>query len=306
MGQQVMESRGADRGRRAGEQVVKGGLQLTTLASVITTLGFVIVLFSQAAGFFGQVSLGEFLSGTIWSPVMQPRQYGVLPLVGGSLLVTVVALLFAGPLGLGTACYLSEYATGRARRMIRPALNLLAGVPTVVYGYVAVVFVTPHLLRPWVPGTEVYSAASAGLVVGIMVLPMIAGLCDASFRAVPAAMRHGAYAVGATQQEVCLQVVLPAARRGVWASFALAISRAIGETMAVTMAAGALPQLTADPRQPVQTMTACIVQIAQGDAPAGSINYQSVFAVGALLFLITCVLNIGAHRVLARYGEEFA
>jgi len=287
------------------EQLIQRSLQATAMFSIVVTLGIIVVLFSQAAGFFKEVSVFGFLFATKWNPLLAPRSYGVLPLVGGTLLVTFGAMAVAIPFGVGTAFFLSEYASRKFRSRLKPILEILAGVPTVVYGYFALVFVTPKLLQPLIPGTQVFNALSASLVVGIMILPMVASICDDAFRAVPSAMRLGAYAVGATKQEVSLRIVFPAALSGVLASFVLAVSRAIGETMAVTLAAGMLPQLTADPRQSIQTMTAYIVQIALGDAPAGTINYQSIFAVGALLFLMTLGLNIAAHVILRRYREVY-
>ncbi len=287
------------------EAVIGLLLQVTALLSIAVTIGIVIVLFSQAWEFFGHVSIVEFLFGTRWAPLLEPRSFGVLPLVCGTLLVTFGAMLIAIPFGVGAAIYLSEYASAGFRAYIKPVLEILAGIPTVVYGYFALVFVTPKLLQPLIPGTQVFNAASASLVIGIMILPMVASICDDAFRAVPAAMRLGAYAVGATKQEVSLRVVFPAALSGVLASFVLAVSRAIGETMAVALAAGMLPQITADPRQSIQTMTSYIVQVALGDAPAGTVNYQTIFAVGALLFFITFGLNIVAHLVMRRYREVY-
>ena len=228
----------------------------------------------------------------------------MLPLVAGTVLIVVGASLIAIPVGLATAIYLAEYASAPVRRVLKPALEVLAGIPTVVYGYFALTFVTP-LIASVFPRTQIFNAASASIVVGIMVLPMTASLCDDALRAVPESLRQGAFALGATQFEVTLRVVLPAALSGVMASFVLAASRAIGETMAVTLAAGATPKMTLDPLQSIQTMTAYIVQVSLGDTPVGTVEYQTIFAVASLLFVITLGMNIIAHRVLARFREVY-
>jgi phosphate transport system permease protein len=224
----------------------------------------------------------------------------VLPLVVGTLMIVVTSAIVALPTGLATAIYLSEYASARVRDVVKPLLEILAGVPTVVYGYFALTTVTP-LLQKVVPATQVFNAASAGIVVGIMILPMVASLCEDALSAVPVSLRGAGYALGATKREVAVQIVVPAAMSGVMASFVLALSRAIGETMAVTLAAGATPNLTGNPLESIQTMTAYIVQVSLGDTPAGTIEYKTLFAVGALLFVITLGLNLLAHRILRRF-----
>lgn len=293
-------------GRRRNwkERTIGGALFASALVSIVTTFGIVAVLAVESASFFREVSVFEFLGGTRWTPLFEPRSFGVLPLVCGTFLVVVGSCLVAIPVGLGSAIYLAEYASERVRGGVKPLLEILAGIPTVVYGYFALTFVTP-VLAGVVPGVEVFNAASASIVVGFMILPMVASLADDALRAVPASVRQAAYALGATRMEVSLRVVLPGALSGVLAAVVLAISRAIGETMAVALAAGSTPRLTADPRVSIQTMTAYIVQVALGDAPAGTVEYQTIFAVAALLFVLTFLLNLFAHRVLARFHEIY-
>lgn len=273
--------------------------------SILTTIGIVLVLVWESLGFFRQVSPFEFLTGTQWTPLFQPQHFGVLPLLGGSVMVAVVASFIAMPLGLGSAIYLSEYAPRRVRAVLKPVLEILAGIPTVVYGYFALTFVTPAL-RTFIPGLGIFNALAAGIVVGIMVLPMIASLSEDAMTAVPRDLRQGGYALGATKFEVAVRVVTPAALSGIVASFILAISRAIGETMAVVLAAGMTPNLTFDVRESIQTMTAYIVQVSLGDTPFGSIEYQSIFAVGLMLFVVTLAMNIFGRWFLKRYREEYA
>jgi len=268
--------------------------------SVLTTAGIVFVLGTESARFFRDVPVLEFLFGTRWTPLLEPRSFGVLPLVAGTLQIVVGSGLVALPTGLATAIYLSEYASPRMRGIIKPVLEVLAGIPTVVYGYFALTSVTPFL-QTFLPNTQVFNAASGSVVVGIMILPMVASLCEDALSAVPESLRHGGFALGATRGEVALQVVLPAALSGVMASFVLALSRAIGETMAVTLAAGATPRLSLNPLESIQTMTAYIVQVSLGDTPAGTVEYQTIFGVGALLFVFTLIMNIAAHRILRRF-----
>jgi phosphate transport system permease protein len=291
--------------RTARERVVGAIVTAAGGVSILTTIGIVAVLVWESIGFFRRVSPVEFLTGTEWTPLFQPQHFGVLPLLAGSVLVAVIAALIAMPLGLGSAIYLSEYAPRRVRAMLKPTLEVLAGIPTVVYGYFALTFITP-LLRYFVPGLGVFNALAAGIVVGIMVLPMIASLSEDAMHAVPRDLKQGGYALGATKFEVAAKVVTPAALSGIVASFILAISRAIGETMAVVLAAGMTPNLTFDPRQSIQTMTAYIVQVSLGDTPFGSIEYQSIFAVGLLLFTVTLAMNVFGRWFLRRYREEYA
>ncbi len=289
---------------RWGERAIKGALFACALASVATTVGIVWVLVSESLPFFEEASPVEFLAGTRWTPLFTPRHLGVLPLVCGTLLVTAGASLFALPVGLGAAIYLAEYASERFRAWLKPFLEILAGVPTVVYGYFALTSVTPAL-RAVIPATQVFNAASAALVVGIMILPTVASLSDDALRAVPGSLREAGYALGATKLEVSTQVVVPGALSGVLAAFILAVSRAVGETMIVVLAAGATPKLTLNPLESIQTMTAYIVQVSLGDTPTGTLEYQTIFAVGLLLFVITLATNLVAHRVLRRFREVY-
>ena len=281
------------------ERAVRGLLLLCAFVSVLTTVGIVVILARESAAFFMNVPLHEFLLGTKWTPLLEPRSFGVLPLLAGTLLIVVGSGLFAIPVGLASAIYLSEYATPRFRGIVKPVLEILAGIPTVVYGYFALTTVTP-LLRLLLPATEVFNAASGAIVVGIMILPMVASLCEDSLSAVPVSLRQAGFALGATRAEVATQVVVPAAMSGIMASFVLALSRAIGETMAVTLAAGATAKLTLNPLESIQTMTAYIVQVSLGDTPAGTIEYRTIFAVGALLFVMTLGMNVLAHRIMSR------
>jgi len=283
-----------------GESAVQGSLLLCALVSVVTTVGIVAVLLRETAAFAQDVSPWGFLFGTRWSPLLEPRSFGVLPLLAGTALVVVGAGLVALPTGLATGIYLSEYATPRFRDIVKPVLEILAGIPTVVYGYFALTSVTPALAR-FFPDVEVFNAASAAIVVGIMILPMVASLCEDALSAVPDSLRRAGYALGATRGEVATQIVVPSAVSGISASFVLALSRALGETMAVTLAAGATPKMTLNPFESIQTMTAYIVQVSLGDTPAGTVEYRTIFAVGTLLFAITLGMNVLAHRVLRRY-----
>ncbi len=294
-------------------------LFLCGIASILVTLGIMVSLFSETIGFFGrpEVSLWKFLTGTTWKPIAKnptPENFGILPLVNGTLMIALFSALVALPLGLGSAIFLSEYAPERLRRVLKPVLEILAGVPTVVYGYFALTFITP-LLRSLFDGVnatlgtdirvDFFNALSASVVVGVMIIPMVSSISEDAMRAVPRSLREAAYALGATKFEVATRVVVPAALSGIIAAFILALSRAIGETMAVTIAAGATPKMTLNPLTSVQTMTAFIVQVSFGDAPAGSINGQSIFAVGTTLFLITFVMNLISDRVLKRFREVY-
>lgn len=289
---------------RRGEKFVEVLLGIAVSVSVLTSIGIIVSLLGETKGFFARVSLWEFFTGTQWSPLFKDAHFGVVPLVAGTFLVTVLALAVAAPLGIASAMYLSEYAPEKARRLIKPVLEILAGIPTVVYGYFALTFITP-IIRFFLPQTNVFNALSAGVVMGIMLIPMISSLSEDAMVAVPRTLREGAYALGATKLEATLTVVTPAAASGIIASFILAISRAIGETMIVTLAAGGMPNLTFNPLEGVQTMTAFIVQIMLGDAPFGSIEYQSVFAVAALLFVFTLLLNLIGHWIVRRYREVY-
>jgi phosphate transport system permease protein len=286
------------------EQVLRWLFFCCEAISVLTTLAVVGVLSVETFHFFQQVPALDFLFGTRWTPLLEPKAYGILPLVFGTTLIVIGAAIVALPVGLACAIYLSEYAGNRTRDLVKPILEILAGIPTIVYGFFAITFVTP-ILRTLIPSTEVFNAASAGIVVGIMVLPMVASLCDDALRAVPASLRDGAYSLGATSYEVTARIVVPASLSGIFAAFVLAISRAIGETMAVTLAAGATPNLTLNPLESIQTMTAYIVQVSLGDTPAGTLSYQTLFAVGAVLFSMTLVLNLIANSIMNRYRDVY-
>lgn len=287
------------------EKGIQALLLSCALLSIVTTAGIIWILGAESVTFFREVSPLEFFFGTRWAPLLEPRSFGILPLVCGTFLVAGGALVVALPIGLGTAVYLSEYAKPRIRGCLKPILEVLAGIPTVVYGYFALTFITPHVLRPLIPQAEVFNAASAALVVGVMIIPTIASLCDDAFRAVPRTLREAAYALSATRLEVSTRVVVPAAMSGVVAAVLLALARAIGETMAVTLAAGMTPKLTLNPLESIQTLTAYIVQVSLGDTPAGTIEYQTIFACGMTLFLITLSINVIANRVLQRYREVY-
>ncbi|SMF79205.1 phosphate ABC transporter permease subunit PstC [Pseudobacteriovorax antillogorgiicola] len=286
------------------EGLVTKALLGCALVSIVTTIGINAVLLLESFHFFEEISISEFLFTTRWAPLFEPRSFGVLPLISGTLLVAVGSLMVALPLGLGIAIYLSEYASSRSRSILKPMLEVLAGVPSVVYGYFALTTVTPWL-RSMFPGVEVFNAASAAIVVGIMILPTIASICDDSLAAVPKALREGAFALGARKFEVVTQVVTPAALSGILASFILGFSRAIGETMAVTLAAGATPQVTVNPFVGIQTMTAYIAQVSLGDTPHGSIEYQSIFAVGLLLFLMTLMMNLVSQYIVKTFARRY-
>jgi phosphate transport system permease protein len=292
------------RARRATESAIGGLLAMAAAVSVLTTLAIVAVLVYEAVGFFAEVSPVEFLTGTRWAPLLAPQSFGVLPLLFGSVMIAVGAAVVALPVGLASDIYLSEYAQTRVRKIIKPALEILAGIPTVVYGYFALTFVTP-IIRSIFPQTNVFNAASASVVVGLMILPMVSSLSEDAMRAVPRELRQGAYALGATRYEVATRTVVPAALSGILASFILAVSRAIGETMAVTIAAGMTPNLTLNPLESIQTMTAYIVQVSLGETPFGTIEYKTIFAVGLTLFVMTLGMNILSNLVLQRYREVY-
>ena len=296
---------GFSRRNKLKEETIRIVLFLCAMVSVGTTVGVIWILVSESYPFFkNEVSIIDFLFGIQWSPLLLPRSFGVVPLVVGTLHIVIGASLFAIPVGLVSGIYLSEYASKKTRKIIKPILEILAGIPTVVYGYFALTFITPIMMEI-IPGTQIFNSASASLVVGIMILPMVCSLCDDAIRAVPEGLRHGAYAMGATSMEVSTRVTLPAALSGVVASFILAISRAIGETMIVTLAAGATPNLTANPLESIQTMTAYIVQVSLGDTPQGTISYNTIFGVASLLFIITLIINLIANVMLKRFKEVY-
>jgi phosphate transport system permease protein len=273
--------------------------------SVLTTFGIVFVLIFETISFFKEVSIVEFLTSTRWSPAFTDPRFGIIVLICGTLLTTVVAIAFAVPVGLLAAIFLSEYASVRLRRWLKPALEVLAGVPTVVYGYFALTFVTPFLQGTIFPSLQIFNALSAGLVMGVMIIPTVASVSEDAIYAVPRSLREGAYALGATRREVATRIVIPAALSGIVASIILGISRAVGETMIVAIAAGNLANLTLNPLQSVQTMTAFIVQVASGDTATGTLTFDTIFAVGMTLFVMTLVLNLISYWFVRRYREIY-
>ena len=287
-----------------GEKIAGLTLMGSSSLSIFITVAITVILIVEAVPFFLEVSPFEFFFGTKWTPLLEPRHFGVLPLVVGTMHIVIGSALIAVPTGLLTGIYLSEYAPERVRSVLKPLLEILAGIPTIVYGFFALNFITP-VLKTIFPDLQIYNSLSASIVVGIMILPFVATLCEDTIRAVPQAMREGAYALGCTKSEVTLKVVVPSALSGILASFILAISRAVGETMAVTLAAGATPQITANPLESIQTMTAFMVKVSLGDTPRGSVEYQSIFAVGLLLFAITLGLNILSNYILSKFRESY-
>jgi len=290
--------------RSPKERAVEYALGFCALISILTTLGIAAVLVVESLHFFAEVSIVEFLTETRWTPQFIEKHFGIWPLLSGTLLVTVIAALVALPIGLMSAIFIAEYAPARVRKVLKPSLELLAGIPTVVYGYFALTFVTPFL-QTFLPGLNIYNALSAGIVVGVMIIPMVSSLSEDAIRAVPRSLAEGAYALGATRIEVVLRVMVPGAISGVMASFILALSRAIGETMIVTLAAGAMPNLTANPMESVQTMTAFIVNVSLGDTPQGTVEFYSLFAVGLVLFLMTLSMNFLANLIIRKYRERY-
>ncbi|MGA9467077.1 MAG: phosphate ABC transporter permease subunit PstC [Exiguobacterium marinum] len=279
-------------------------LFLSAFVSVVTTIGIAFTLGFELFKFFERVPVAEFLGTTEWYPLSADQRFGVWALVMGTLQITVIAMLVAVPLGLASAIYLSEYASERARRVLKPILEVLAGVPTIVFGFFALSFITP-ILQSLIPGLQIYNALSPGIVVGIMIIPMIASISEDAMSAVPKKIRDGALGLGATRLEVATKVVMPAATSGIIASIVLGMSRAIGETMIVTIAGGSQPNFEFNPLNAIQTMTAYIVQIAKGDAGYGTIEYYSIYAVGALLFVFTLLMNLFANWVTRRFREEY-
>lgn len=281
------------------ERSIEWLLLLCGAVSVLTTFGIIFVLLKESLGFFREVSLVQFFGDTQWTPLFSQKHFGIWPLAAGTFLTTAVALLVAIPLGLLAAVYLSEFARYGTRRILKPLLEILAGVPTVVYGYFALTFVTP-ILQKFVPGLSGFNALAPGIVMGIMIVPIIASLSEDALFAVPASLREGAYALGATRVAAIVRVIIPSAFSGIAAAIILAVSRAIGETMIVAIAAGQQPRLTLDPRVPVETMTAYIVQVSLGDTPTGTLEYRTIFAVGLTLFLMTLVLNLISYALRRR------
>jgi len=289
---------------KKNEEIIKNVLTILGFISILTTLGIIFSLFEETFLFFKRVSIIEFLTGREWTPLFEPPKFGVLPLVVGTLLIVVISSIISIPIGLGSAVYLSEYAPKKVRKVLKPTIEILAGIPSIVYGYFALTAITP-LIRAIFPETSVYNALSAGIAVGIMTVPLVSSLSEDAMMAVPDSLRLGAYALGATKYEVSKDIVIPTALPTIIASFILAISRAVGETMIVAMAAGSTPKLTLNPLESIQTMTGYIVQISMGDVPYGSIGYRTLFAVGSLLFLITFTLNLISRYVMRKYRRAY-
>lgn len=290
---------------RLDEWLIKPLLFLCAAASVVTTVGIVLVLLGESLAFFRQVPVWRFLTEREWTPLFASKKYGVLPLISGTMLTSLIALGVATPLGLVIAVYLSQYANLSTRRWVKPLLEFLAGVPTVVYGYFALLFVTP-ILKSFIPGLGAFNALAAGLVMGVMILPMVASLSEDAMYAVPTSLRDAALGLGYTRLQAVWKIVFPAALSGISASIILAFSRAVGETMIVAIAAGQQPNLTLDPKNSVMTLTAYIVQVASGDVPHGSLGYQTLFAVGLTLFVLTLVLNSAAILLRERYRKVYS
>jgi|LauGreDrversion4_2_1035121.scaffolds.fasta_scaffold424222_2 phosphate transport system permease protein len=290
--------------RHFGERIIEAILFLAAFSAVAVTIAIVAILVYESSEFFKHVSLVEFLTDTQWTIMFADKHYGVLPLLAGTLVTTTVALMLAVPVGTITAIYLSEFATPRVREIVKPTLELLAGIPTVVYGYFALLMVTPALqwFMPDLPG---FNMLGPGLVIGVMIIPYVSSVAEDAMRSVPASMREGSYAMGATRMQTALRVVVPAATSGIVAAYILGISRAFGETMVVAVAAGQQPNFTWDPREPGATITAFIVQVALGDLPHGSLEYQSIFAVGLVLVLMTLFFNVLGHLARKRFREAY-
>jgi len=297
-------SRNALRYRKARDRVIETFLLAAALVAVFTTLAIVVILIKESSAFFEHVRIMDFLTDTLWTPLFADAHYGILPLVAGTLTTTIVALLVAMPLGTIIAIYLSEFAPYRTRETVKPVLELLGAVPTVVYGYFALTMVTP-VLQKIIPDLPGFNMLSAGLVIGLMIIPYVSSLSEDAMRAVPRYMREGSYAMGATRLQTALRVVVPGAFSGLAAAFILGISRAVGETMVVAIAAGMQPNLTFDPREPAATITAYIVQVSLGDLPHGSIGYQSIFAAGLVLMILTLLFNVVGFSLTRRFRQAY-
>ena len=286
------------------EILIERLLLCCSLLSIFTTAGIIYVLLSESIGFFRQVPILQFLTDTQWTPLFVNKHFGILPLLSGTLITTFVAIFVAVPLGLISAIYLSEYAASKTRLIIKPLLEILAAVPTVVYGYFALLFVTP-ILKKFIPGLSGFNALSAGLVMGVMIIPLVSSLSEDAMHAVPTGLREGAYALGSHKIQVAFRIVFPAALSGITSAIILAISRAIGETMIVAIAAGQQPHLTFNPLVPVETITAYIVQVSLGDTPHGTLEYSTIFVCGMTLFLLTFILNVVSFKLRRRFQEIY-
>jgi phosphate transport system permease protein len=290
--------------KRPSEKIIEVGLASSAALTILVTLGIIWVLFSESFAFFSKVSLWDFLTDTQWTPLFTQKHYGILPLLMGTMLTTFIAVITAMPIGLTIAIYLSEYASKKFRKRIKPLMEILAAIPTVVYGFFALTVVTPFL-QSFIPGVGTFNALSAGLVMGIMIVPLVTSLSEDALYAVPKSLREASYGMGATRFQTAFKVVVPAASSGIMVSLILAIGRAVGETMVVAVAAGQQPILTLDPRQGVETITAYIVQISLGDVAHGSLEYNTIFAAGVILFLFTFALNQISYRLKKHYQEMY-
>jgi phosphate transport system permease protein len=290
--------------KRSVERVIEGGLAFSGLITILTTIGIIWVLVSESWGFFSEIPLSSFLFDTEWTPLFSQKHYGILPLLSGTFLTTMIAIITAVPMGIIIAVYLSEYAHKDFRKTVKPALEILAAVPTVVYGFFALTVVTPFL-QSFIPGIGSFNALSAGLVMGIMIIPVISSLSEDALYAVPKSLREASYGMGATRFQTSFKVVVPAASSGILVSIILGIARAIGETMIVAIAAGQQPTLTLDPRESVETITAYIVQVSLGDVQHGSMEYKTIFAAGITLFLFTFLLNNVSYWIKKKYQEQY-
>ena len=292
--------------RRWGEGIIKALLILAALISVLTTTGIVISLLEETISFFREVPLGDYLFGTEWTPLFNPPSFGVLPLVAGTFIISLIGMVVAIPLGLGAAIYLSEYARPSVRKTIKPILELLAGVPTIVFGYFALTFFTPEILRGLFGNdVQIFNGLSAGIIVGFLIIPTIASISEDAMSAVPASLREGAFGLGGAKLQVTLRVVFPAALSGIVASVVLGLSRAVGETMVVLIAAGQQPQWGANVFNPMETMTTFIGATGKGDISTGSLEYKTIFAVGMTLFVITLIMNLFSIRFVRKYRQVY-
>jgi len=290
--------------RKLKEQIIEKVLAFCALVTILTTIGIVLILLVEAVGFFQEVSIVDFLTGTEWTPLFADKSYGILPLISGTLLTTFIAIAVALPIGLTIAVYLNEYAPRKLQKVVKPLLEVLAVVPTVVYGFFALMIVTPFL-KIFIPDLSGFNALSPGIVMGIMIIPFVSSLSEDALDAVPDSLRQASYGMGSTKFQTAFRVLVPAASSGIVVSVILAISRAIGETMIVAIAAGQNPQFTFDPTVPIETITAYIVQVSSGDVPQGTIAYKTIFAAGITLFVLTFILNNISYWIKTRYQEKY-
>lgn len=290
--------------KKWNERIIEKLLAACALITVLTTIGIILILLVEAIGFFSEVSIWDFLTGTEWTPLFTQKEYGILPLLSGTLLTTVIAVSVALPIGLIIAIYLSEYATRRFRKILKPLLEVLAVVPTVVYGFFALMIVTPFL-QSFLPNLSGFNALSPGIVMGIMIIPFVSSLSEDALSAVPNSLRQASFGMGSTRLQTAFRVMVPAASSGIIVSVILAIARAIGETMIVTIAAGHQPRLTFDPTVPIETITAYIVQVSKGDVPHGTLEYKTIFAAGITLFVFTFILNTISYWIRSKYRQKY-